>query len=432
MRRGLWGGRFRRGFVATLSFDAVARISSALATVILIRALSVNAFAYVVLFLAVSQTLSTASTGGIKMRYLRSEAEAVARGATSVTSLTVPGGLALAAIAALSALGFAVEQLCGIGSGSGGRGVFWLCVLAYAAGQSLTDLLIYRAQARLSFATAGRINAARGAVFLIISLVIGVSGGYTGPAAALLLSLSLVVLGLALTFPHLSPDPRRPTMSKRLREALADTHWLSLYYVASAAYANADIFVVALVLSRLDTATLGAAERYYAIALGAVPALMSVFRVRTAQADVIDSHAVQSSLLTNWMRRVAPLAAVISLAAALVAPWALPVINGGRYPECVVVFEVLLVYAFAVYTILPAPSLLMAQHQYRLLALIATATVVANILCDVAGALLFGVVGIAVSASLVNVVSSIVTVRYALRGHPTHQPIQHALASARS
>jgi O-antigen/teichoic acid export membrane protein len=415
LSRALLGGRFRRGFMATVSFDALSRICGAAASLVLLRVLSVADFAYVVLFLAISQTLGTASTGGIRMGYLRMEAERISRQQGSSSGFTAVLTLGVGSIGALSLIGFAVAETAGIGSDVGTRAAFWACVLVYSIGQASTDLLIYRHQAHLAFRQAGQVNAVRAILLLGCALVIAFTGSWSGLAAAGLLAASIGMVAVVLVHPVIKAELRCPIERVRLRSVLKGTHWLTIYYLASAAYANADIFVVAAVLGKYDTAAFGAAQRYYSIVLGAVPALMALFRVRTAQVDILDSFEAQRGMLLRWIKRLTPIALGVCLVAGIAAPFLLPLIDRGRYPESIAVFQILLVYALAVYVILPAPSLLMAQHRYRLLAMLAIITVLANVVGDAVAAWAWGIVGVAVSASLVNVIASLVTTSLVLR-----------------
>jgi O-antigen/teichoic acid export membrane protein len=200
-----------------------------------------------------------------------------------------------------------------------------------------------------------------------------------------------------------------------VRATLADTPWLTVYSLASAAYSNSDVLLVAALLSRYDVAVFGVAQRYFAIALGVIPSLIAVFRVRTSQVDVVDSIAAQRRLLLDWMRRIAPVMVVGMIVAAAAAPLVLPLIDHGRYPQAVAVFQVLTIYAGALYLVLPAPSLLMARHRYALLAKITVAEVLCDIIGDLITAPTAGLIGVTVSATVVNCVFCVIIARAVLR-----------------
>ena len=194
--------------------------------------------------------------------------------------------------------------------------------------------------------------------------------------------------------------------------------WLAAYSVASAGFATVDVFIVAALLSHRDVAAFGAAQRYYAFALGAAPALTAVLRVRTAQRDIMDSPRSQADLLRNWVRRTWLPTVVVGAVLALAAQFVLPVIDGGRYPQSIPVFQILLLGVAAYYVMVPASSLLMSQKRYGALALTVLASLAVNGIGDFTAVRVFdaGIVGVAVIASVTYVGFFIATVVLALSG----------------
>jgi O-antigen/teichoic acid export membrane protein len=90
--------------------------------------------------------------------------------------------------------------------------------------------------------------------------------------------------------------------------------------------------------------------------------------VRSSQQDIVDSPTLQLSMLANWVKRVGPPVAIVLAVAAAAAPLVLPIIDDGRYPEAVPIFQLLLISAFVEYATMPGPNLLLSQRRYKLLA----------------------------------------------------------------
>src|SRR4029077_8005574 len=170
-----------------------------------------------------------------------------------------------------------------------------------------------------------------------------------------------------------------------------ETAALTLYSMASAGWAYLDLFLVAALLNDAAVAAYGAALRYVSIVLGPVPAMVSVLRVRTAQSDMIDSDEAQIAMMRRWARQTAPPVLAILGIAAIAAIWVIPLIDGGRYPDSVPIFQVLLITAFAQLITLPNSSLLIAQERYTSLAWVNTAAVGLNVAAAAIAAELFGV-----------------------------------------
>src|ERR1700761_8363055 len=74
---------FRRGFTLTFTTDLLTKLLSAATVVVLIRGLTVSAYAYTTLFLTLAQFAGAAAGGGVRTRYLREEAERLSRGQTA-------------------------------------------------------------------------------------------------------------------------------------------------------------------------------------------------------------------------------------------------------------------------------------------------------------------------------------------------------------
>jgi O-antigen/teichoic acid export membrane protein len=379
------GSRFRLGAVATLGTDTLGRGLGLFATVLFIRFLDVPGYAYIVLFLAVGQFVGSSATGGIAMKYLRTEAECVSRGVDS--ELSFPSALlgGTLVIAGLAVLGLASAAV-------------------FAVAQGAVSLAMFERQAHLAFISAGAINIARSVVLVLSALCVGLGLWHSALTTAAAMTLSTSAVALCACW--------RPTLAAGAADFRAtrfgfgaESAWLTVFYVASAGFATVDVFIVAALLGHRDVAAFGAAQRYYAFALGAAPALTAVLRVRTAQRDMIDSVAPQARMLRSWVRKTGIPVVLLMAARAALAPLAIPVADGGKYPTSIPVLQLLLVGVCAYYVLMPAPSLLMAQKRYRALALAVFGAFVGNALGDyvaVAG-LGLGIVAIAAVASAASV-----------------------------
>jgi O-antigen/teichoic acid export membrane protein len=393
---------FRRGFLSTFSLDVVARAMSALATVIFIRALDVGSFAYLVLFLNIGQFAGSALTGGIRMRYLRAEAERVSRGEERATgfAMALAAGLALVlGVATLAVAGLAVAE--GAGSGAGA----WLFVAlaaAFTAGHASIELAMYHNQAHLRFTRAGVLGVARsGAIFAIaIATLHGLVDG--GAAVAAAIAAAVLAVAAAVCLPLVRQAITAPAAAALGASFGREAGWLTVYYLASAGFAYADILVVASFLDDEAVASYGAALRYVAIVLGPMPALLAVLRVRTSQHDIVDSAQRQAGMIADWIRRaILPVGAAIGITA-LAAPLFIPLLDGNRYPDSVPIFQLLLLPALVNYTTMPGPNLLMAQKRYRLLALVYAIALAAQVVLAGTAATLSGAIAVAAVAATVG------------------------------
>lgn len=397
--------KFQRGFAATLIFDIGARGVGALTTVILIRFLAVGAYAFVIVFLAVGQFVGSAATGGLRVLYVRTEAERVARG--SVHALPFGAVLVgtLVIIAAFAVAGAAIAELADVGPAHLRLPFVALCALL-SAGQGTVDLVTYHHQAGLRFRRGGQVQVARNVALLVAAVLVSalLSASKIAVAAALTgASLAAAAFAAGNVLVH---DPEQRKLRGTRLGFSAESGWLTIYSFVAAGFATVDIFIVAIILTANDVASFGAAQRYYAIALGVVPALEAVLRVRTSQPDIVESSEAQASALTAWIKRSALLTGIAVLLLALASPTLITWVNHGRYPSSIPVFQILLVGVFAYYLAMPAVSLLMAQRRFRLLAASFGTAFVVNGAGDFAIGPVAGIVGIAVIATTVLIALS--------------------------
>ena len=406
---------FRRGFVSTLFLDVAGRGLTGLATIGFIRALGVGSFAYLVLFLNIGQFAGIALTGGIRMRYMRREAERVSRGSETATDFGIAAAASLLLVLTLATLALAGVAVVDTGGSEQSRLLFVALTAGYTAANSAVELGIFHHQANLKFVRAGLMGVGRGAS--IIAVAIAALAGFvgSGPATAGAVTATLLLLALVICAPLL-----RDTLATSVRTAFGrefgrESAWLTVFYLASAGFTYADLFIVAGFLDNESVSSYGAALRYIAIIIGPLPALVAVIRVRTSQSDIVDSPTRQSEMLGAWIKKsFLPGSAIIGLAA-LVAPFVIPLLDGGRYPDSIPIFEVMLVATYVDYLTLPAPNLMMARRQYRLLAYFYVVALIVQLVLAGGIATVAGVVAVAAVASVVGAVEASAIAYLAIR-----------------
>ena len=419
--------KFKRGFASTFVLDVTARGLSAVTLILLLRTLAVGDFAFVVLLLNVGNFLGSAATGGVRLRYTRLEAERVSRGheAPSAFHATVLSGSAL--ILAAGALGLVGATVLGVGD-TGERLAFVAIGVAFTLSGAAIEMAVFHYQAQLAFMRAGLIQLVRNLALLAVAGLATAGAIESGEAIGVWFAVGTGLVALVVAAP-LSLATRGATHGMDGRFGLSrETAALTLYSMASAGWAYLDLFLVAALLDDAAVAAYGAALRYVSIVMGPVPAMVSVMRVRTAQSDMIDSDEAQIAMMKRWAKQTAPPALALLGLAAIAAIWAIPLIDGGRYPDSIPIFQVLLLTAFAQFVTLPNSSLLIAQERYTSLAWVNTAAVALNVIVATLAAELFGVVGIAAAGALVAI-GQVSTVTY-LAANPPKATDEHAAATA--
>lgn len=394
------GPTFRRGLTATLLFDLFSKGMGAASIVLLIRALSVRDYAFYTVFLTTGQLLGSAAASGIRVRYLREEAENSSRGNRgSPAGFLIALAKSLILIGVIGVLGALLFWQLGVAvAGSAGAALVLLATL-YAAGLVTTELAIAHNQARTRFVTAGVISLLRAGLILLVSILLWVSPQGGPYRSAVLLATALSALALVTTALIVTREGIRGRDFRRVWQVSTEERWLSLYYLVAAGFTYVDTIVAVLMLTTRQVAALGVALRYLTLALGAIPALNAVLRVRTSQTDLVDSTRAQQRMLASWIRRAAIPVLLLFVAALALVPFVLPVIDGHKFDGAVAPLQIYLSTAFAIYLTLPASNLLMARRRFAWLAIAQIAALLANLVGDVVVATIFGIVGIAVVSS---------------------------------
>jgi O-antigen/teichoic acid export membrane protein len=399
---------FKRGFVSTFALDVVARGMSAVTTVLLLRALDVDGFAFVILQLSVAQFIGGAAMGGLRLRYVRLEAERASREAGEPTGFWILLRSGTVLILAAGVLGFLGASLIGIGDSAAERATFvGICTL-FTLGHATVELSVAHRQAQLEFGRAGLLSASRSVVMLIIALFATFGVLETGEAVGTAFAIGVGVVAVVAAAP-VAWRTRHSNVGREGRFGFGpESASLTVYSLASAGWSYATVFLIAALLDETAVASYGAAARYISVVVGPVPALVSVMRVRTAQRDIVDSTKKQIDMMRNWAKRVGPIAFAALAIAAIAAPFLIPIVDGGRYPLSVTLFEIKLVAAFAQLVTLPNPALLITQNRHGLLAGINGAALAASVILSLIAAPLLGAAGVVAVSGAVTVAQVVI------------------------
>lgn len=402
---------FRGAFFTTLGLDIGSKAVGAVTVVVAIRALPVSDYAFFALFLSISQLFGSGAAAGFRVYYLRTEVEAISRGGVGRPSFRTSFLASAAVIVSLTTLGFAGGVAFGLADYST-RTLLLLFALSASFGiaQSLVEMLIAHEQAHRRFWSGGLLAMARNLALLVLTLVvIALPSGYL---LAVLYAAGILLLSLAGGWELLlRPAPK----TRSLLGFGSESGWLTVYFFAFSIFTYVDLFIVGLRLPEKDVAAFGAAQRYMMVVLGAVPALLAILRVRTSQADLIDSLEKQRAFVLGWLRRATVPGVAVLAGIGLVAGVVIETLDGGRYPESIPVVRLLLPLALASYLTAPATNMLMAQSRYRTLALLVSAGAVANIVGDLIVIGPFGLSGVAAVSTAIFVAMALIQAGLFLR-----------------
>lgn len=213
---------------------------------------------------------------------------------------------------------------------------------------------------------------------------------------ALLAQAAAMALAFAVTARRL-PLPARGAAARvlpLLREIVAGRFlFLLLYFVALAAFAQVEVWVLKALADEATLATFGASFRYYvllSLALGAV---------HTVLLPLIQRAREEGSLaeVVRQQQRLLAIFVPIVLLGAWLSGWLIPMIDGGRYPGSVPVFRILCLSAIVSFALSPYANVLISDGEYRFMFVGAVLASVLSLLLNVVLVPRFGATGAAVT-----------------------------------
>lgn len=167
-----------------------------------------------------------------------------------------------------------------------------------------------------------------------------------------------------------------------------------LYTLLAAVMPYLPVFLVNLDAQEDTLATYGAAMRYQGIMGMVVYALNAVYLPTVAKA----SSAEEAKKLALKFYRALPVAALLAVMAIVGVAICIPIIDGGRYPMTPYVFSALAICGFFSLVAIPAVNHLLSKRRYRQILISITSGIVATCLVFLAIKELFATLGAALAS----------------------------------
>ncbi|MBX9903494.1 MAG: polysaccharide biosynthesis C-terminal domain-containing protein [Burkholderiales bacterium] len=355
-----------RPVILVFSADLASKILLGLTWLLLIRYLPPEEFALLTLATSVATVASQMLGSSINRIYILD---------SSSTSNGGPGPLVLFQAGALLLLGIAGLPFSGALPGT----AYMLTVLL-ALGMLLSDFGKTMYQKQLKFSAFSFIELARSAVVsaALIVLLMQFGAGIRAWQVIAVQAAALGMLSLIVISRHLD---LRETLDLRrgidlLRPVFGNGHgYLFAYFFALAFFSQVDIFLIKVLSDQETLASFGSAARYYqllSLALGAVHAVFLPTMQHLATRQALDEF------FGRHFRMLLVFAPVVGVCA-LAAPWVLPWIDLGRYPDAVPTFQILCLSVIISFAFSPHVNLVFTHRRFRFLLLLIVVALVVNI-----------------------------------------------------
>ncbi len=397
-------------YLIVLVFDVIAKLLMAIATILIIRMLSIEEYAVYTKFHTIATIAASITGTGLSVAYVRFAAEQVSRGKGN--SLKLYGACNLFIIA-LTVVSLAISPFL----------TKWLKVSCAVVLTSLVcggllslnkmNQSFFQVEEKFSYSgIATNIKNITLCLFVaVLPFLFSSVYGIHVIWATLLSSLLAFEIGrLWIRKDH--DKTKDEGLGNSLFNALMkESGWLIFYFFLVALFDQACVLVMSRISTESAISTYGVASRYYILMLTFLTSLTTVLRIRTSNKRMIDSASNRKVFVYKWIKSVWWLAAIICIIAIMSSKYILPILNGSAYGEVIPTFNILMIGVFISYVFAPNVSVMMAAKRLRDLCLIALLSFVINcLICYMAipdiGAM-GAAIAVVVSNGLLNVTCTI-------------------------
>ena len=154
------------------------------------------------------------------------------------------------------------------------------------------------------------------------------------------------------------------------KSLLKESMWLLFYCVLLAFLGQADIILLSHFSSDVEIANYGVAQKYQALALSMLPALLALMRVKTAKRDFADDPEKRREFTRKWIKSTTPFVIVVIAVGAFLSRYILPLLNGTQYNAAIPLFQIMLIGVGISYVFSPNVPILMSAKQFPVLCIL--------------------------------------------------------------
>lgn len=347
-----------RAIFQVFSFDIFSKALMAAAGIALIRFLPEAEYALYTLCLSLVMAVTQVISSSFNRIYIVGF-EAL-RGEQAASALFLVQAVLIAAVAA------AASPWRGIAGGN------YAFVVMLVVATSLADFAKTVFQQQLNFLRFSMVEAGRSLLFvLLVALLIAHFGQALSAGSVLAVQAAAMLVAALLVLRGRFEVRRCPDLRVALHTAktvfAGGYGCLFGYFAVLAIFSQIDIFMLKAMGTVTDLATYGSAFRYYSLLLLCLGAVHSVLL------PVVQKLSNRQGLETLYskMRRLMRIFVPAALLLAWGAHWFIPWVDGGRYPEAVETFRILVASSVVSFAFSPHANLAMRFEDFRFLLIMA-------------------------------------------------------------
>ena len=170
------------------------------------------------------------------------------------------------------------------------------------------------------------------------------------------------------------------------------------YFLLLSIFSQLDIFMLRLMASDLQLATYGSGFRYYSILLLALSAINAVLLPLVQNVR----ERKEMDAIFNKHKRMILTFSLVVVVGGWASQWIIPWVDGGKYPDAVVVFRILCVSTVISFAFSPYVNILMRFEKFGFLLFFICAGLILGIIINIGLIPIWGAVGTAIATLLAS------------------------------
>lgn len=384
-------------FKQVFIFNIISKVLTALISVLIIRLLTMEAYSSYTIFFSISNLILGVLGNGIGLAYIRYSAEKVSEDKEFKDNI-IFSAFILTTIIALILIIFSyifhdqlnMQYSILIGSILVG----WLF--------SFQQLIVSYFQAREKYTFSGYIINSKNIAIFVLLIVVSVGFRRTDISSIILVYLISGVIIAVGSLLYLLKQTKIDLKlgRKELFLFLNASGWLILYNFAIQSLGQIDIQMLKYLDGQSSVALYGVSSKYIAMMALLLPTLKTVLRVRMSKQEMVSSNENQKNFAKLWLKKSILPSAGITISAIIIAQFFFPLLNGLRYNDAILPFQIMSISMFFSYVFAPSSGLVMSMGKYRMQFIISVIAIIVKIGGNYLLIPKFGVIGASITYGL--------------------------------
>lgn len=387
-------------------FDVIAKLLTAVTTIMIIRLLTVTEYANYTVFLSVSSLIFSIVGSGISMAYVRYAAENVSLGYKQSNRLlnecylfiTVVT-LSFFALTGLLCTWYNISLL-----------VSFLSVI-YGGLLSLNKITQSFFQAENQYKKSGIITNIKNVSFFVFVLIAYMVTRNSSSLLIIVLMVLSATIAFVISLQSISRYNSNNTKTIKFvsfKSLIKEGGLCLVYCFFVALFDQSNILILSIVGDSQDVANFGVASKYYALILMFLSSLLTVLRVKVSDNKYVEDSIERKLFINKWIKKIWWISLMICVCCIFAAEALFPLINGVQYDGAIVVFQVLMIGVFVSYTFAPSSALMLTAERYLFLCVNSFASLVIGCLICYWGVPVYGVIASGLSVVVSNAIFNVV------------------------